>query len=146
MLVMHSNTYASMMDKGLSMNALDNVGGMTIREGGAFSLGLPVLVTDSASLVYASGKYRILGLTDGALSAVESDETIMKTQDVLLKANLQKVIQGEGSYNVGVKGCRFDTATANPDDTALALNTNWSFLYQDVKSGAGFQLLVKERA
>jgi hypothetical protein len=98
MLVMHSNTYASMIDKGLSMNALDNVGGMTIREGGAYSLGLPVLVTDSPGLI---GKppdtYKILGLTSGALNAIESDETIMRAQDILLKEKLQKVIQGEGS-------------------------------------------------
>lgn len=144
MLVMHSNTYASMIDKGLSMNALDSVGGATIREGGAYSLGLPVLVTDSDSL--KSGlNYKIMGLTQGALSAVESDETIMRAQDILLKENLQKVIQGEGSYNVGVKGCKFDTANPNPDDATLGTAANWSYKFTDVKSSAGFQIIVKAR-
>ncbi len=145
MLVMHSNTYASMIDKGLSMNALDSVGGATIREGGAYSLGLPVLVTDSVALKSAAN-YKILGLTDSALSAVESDETIMKVQDVLLKENLQKIIQGEGSYNVGVKGCKFDEAKANPVDADLLSKTNWTYQFSDVKASAGFQIIVKARA
>lgn len=145
MLVMHSNTYASMIDKGLSMNALDSVGGATIREGGAYSLGLPVLVTDSDAL--KSGlNYKIMGLTPGAMSAIESDETIMKVQDVLLKENIQKVIQGEGSYNVGVKGCRFDDTKANPIDADLGAAANWTYKFTDVKSSAGFQIIVQARA
>ena len=148
MLVMHSNTYFSVVDKGLSMNALENVGGMTIREGGAYSLGLPVLVTDSASLDLAGDgtKYGVLGLTAGALSAIESDETIMKAQDVLLNANLERVIQGEGSFNVSVKGCTFDTALTNPTDAVLGTTVNWTYNYADVKSGAGFLLNLAQRA
>ena len=145
MLVMHSNTYASMIDKGLSMNALDSVGGATIREGGAYSLGLPVLVTDSESLK-SGANYKIMGLTKNALSAVESDETIMRVQDILLKENLQKVIQGEGSYNVGVKGCKFDTTKPNPTDTDLGTAANWEYMFSDVKSSAGFQIIVKARS
>ena len=154
MLVMHSNTYFTMVDKGLSMNALENVGGMTIREGGAYSLGLPVLVTDSPALISdaagagsAGDSYMVLGLTKDALSAVESDETIMKAQDSLGSANLARIIQGEGSYNVGVKGCKFDVATyANPIDATLGAAANWDFLFSDVKSGAGFMLELKARA
>ncbi len=146
MLVMHSDTYFSMVDKGLSMNALDTVGGMTIREGGAYSLGLPVLVTDSASLKDGATKFKVMGLTEGALKAIESDQTIMRAQDVLLNENLQRVIQGEASYNVGVKGCKFDATKVNPDGTALALKTNWSYLFSDVKSGGGFVMSVAKRA
>ena len=146
MLVMHSNTYASMIDKGLSMNALENVGGATIREGGAYSLGLPVLVTDSPALKVGADKFKIMGLTEAALSAVESDATIMKVQDVLLKENLQKIIQGEGSYNVSVKGCKFDESKHNPADTDLGAKANWGYVYSDVKSSAGFQIIVKARA
>ena len=145
MLVMHSNTYFSVVDKGLSMNALENVGGMTIREGGAYSLGLPVLVTDSPALDNGDGTYNVLGLTDNALRAIESDETIMKAQDVLLNENLERVIQGEGSYNVGVKGCKFNTTMANPDDADLGTTANWTYLFADVKSGAGFLLKLKAR-
>ena len=146
LLVMHSNTYFSVVDKGLSMNALDSVGGMTIREGGIYSLGLPVLVTDSPALKGAAGVYNVLGLTEGALRAIESDETIMKSQDVLLNENLERVIQGEGSYNVGVKGCKFDNTKNNPADTDLATKANWTYKFSDVKSGAGFLLRVKARA
>lgn len=148
MLVMHSNTYFSVVDKGLSMNALENVGGMTIREGGAYSLGLPVLVTDSPSLdLVGDGTiYGVMGLTAGALAAVESDETIMKAQDVLLNANLERVIQGEGSYNVSVKGCTIDKTKINPTDAVLAASANWTYQFADVKSGAGFLLKMKARA
>ena len=146
LLVMHSNTYFSVVDKGLSMNALDSVGGMTIREGGIYSLGLPVLVTDSPSLDAGSGVFNVLGLTEGALRAIESDETIMKALDVLLNENLERVIQGEGSYNVGVKGCRFDDTKHNPVDADLGAKANWSYKFADVKSGAGFLLKVKARA
>ena len=149
MLVMHSNTYFATVDKGLSMNALENVGGMTIREGGAYSMGLPVLVTDSAALDFAGDQsiYSVLGLTDMALSAIESDETIMKAQDVLLGENIQRVIQGEGAFNVGVKGCKYDTsAGANPTDAVLAAAANWDYQFADVKSGAGFLLKIKARA
>jgi len=145
LLVMHSNTYFSVVDKGLSMNALENVGGMTIREGGAYSLGLPVLVTDSEALKAGAGKYNVLGLTTEALRAIESDETIMKSQDVLLNENLERVIQGEGSYNIGVKGCKFDTSKNNPTDAQLGDKANWSYKFSDVKSGAGFVLVLKER-
>jgi hypothetical protein len=154
MLVMHSNTYFSVVDKGLSMNALENVGGATIREGGAYSLGLPVLVTDSPALISdangtgtAGDSYLVLGLTADALKAIESDETIMKSQDVLLGENLKHVIQGESSYNVGVKGCKYDTtAGANPDDATLGTGANWSYVFTDVKSGPGFVLELKARA
>jgi len=149
MLVMHSNTYFATVDKGLSMNALENVGGMTIREGGAYSMGLPVLVTDSAALDFAGDQtiYSVLGLTDAAIGAVESDETIMKAQDVLLGENIQRVIQGEGAFNVGVKGCKYDTtAGANPTDAVLAAAANWDYQYADIKSGAGFLLKIKARA
>lgn len=148
MLVMHSNTYFATVDKGLSMNALENVGGMTIREGGAYSLGLPVLVTDSAALNFAGNGtiYSVLGLTAGALSAIESDETIMKAQDVLLGENIQRVIQGEGAFNVGVKGCKYDTtAGANPTDAVLTAAANWDYMFADIKSGAGFMLKIKAR-
>jgi len=153
MMVMHSNTYFSIVDKGLSMNALENVGGMTIREGGAYSLGLPVLVTDSAALISdaagggsAGDSYMVLGLTSDALSAIESDETIMKAQDSLGTANLERIIQGEGSYNVGVKGCKFDNTKANPIDSVLGAAANWDYLFSDVKSGAGFMLELKSRS
>ena len=146
MLVMHSDTYFSIVDKGLSMNALENVGGMTIREGGAYSLGLPVLVTDSDALKDGAGKFKVLGLTEGAVKAIESDTTIMRAQDVLLNENLQRVIQGEASYNVGVKGCKFDVSKVNPIDADLGDKANWSYLFSDVKSGGGFVMSVKKRA
>jgi len=146
MLVMHSNTYFSTVDKGLSMNALENVGGMTIREGGAYSLGLPVLVTDSPALDNGDGTFNVLGLTNDALRAIESDDTIMKAQDVLLNENIEHIIQGEGSFNVGVKGCKFDPSKANPIDADLATVANWTYLFSDVKSGAGFMLKLKARA
>ncbi len=154
MLVMHSNTYFSVVDKGLSMNALENVGGATIREGGAYSLGLPVLVTDSAALISdangggtAGDSYLCLGLTMDALKAVESDDTIMKSQDVLLAENLKHIIQGESSYNVGVKGCIYDTTQgANPTDAVLGATANWTYAFTDVKSGPGFVLELKARA
>lgn len=145
-LVMHSNTYYSMVDKSLSMNALDTVGGMTIREGGTYSLGLPVLTFDSPSFLLEAGIYGILGLTAGALKAIESDDMIMRTQDMLLKSNLQMVMQGESSYNIGVKGCTFATTVDNPTNVQLATAANWSYKYSDVKSGAGFLLKVAARA
>jgi len=69
----------------------------------------------------------------------------MKAQDVLLNENLERVIQGEGSYNVGVKGCKFNTTMANPDDADLGTTANWTYLFADVKSGAGFLLKLKAR-
>ncbi len=148
LLVMHSNTYFSVVDKGLSMNALDSVGGMTIREGGIYSMGLPVLVTDSPALdlLGDGSQYGVLGLTSEALKAIESDETIMKALDVLLGENIKRVLQGEGSYNIGVKGCKFDTQFPNPDDTQLSTAANWSYLFSDVKSGPGFLLKLKARS
>lgn len=145
MLVMHSNTYFSIVDKGLSMTALDSVGGMTIREGGAYSLGLPVLVTDSPALSMTTG-YGVIGLTSEALKGIESDDTIMKTQDIIGKENLGLLMQGEGSFNVGVKGCKFDDAIGNPTNAQLGDSANWSYQFSDTKSGAGFVLNVAPRA
>jgi hypothetical protein len=145
-LVMHSNTYYSIVDQGLSRNALDTVGGMTIREGGAYSLGLPVLTVDSPSLILSAGIYGILGLTESALKAIESEDMIMRTQDVLLKDNLQMVMQGESSYNVGVKGYTFNISKPNPVIADIKTAANWTYKYADIKSGPGFVLKVAARA
>lgn len=133
--VMHSNSWFDLLESGLDQSGntvIQELAGVTVFSGGTASLGRPVVVTDSDSLI-ASGtpdNYQILGLTEGACVIDESEEREIVSDLITGEENLGMRIQGEYAYNLRMKGFAWDFATAsspNPDDTALATAGNWDY-------------------
>ena len=144
--VMHSKSFFDLMGSQAGLIS-DSLAGATIYQGSVGSFQKPIIVTDSAYLVNADGvttgvdSYYTLGLTAGGLAIKETEEFIYNEE---VKNGLEQIylsFQGEFGYNAAVKGFSMTANnSANPDDTALALNTNWTLASASVKDAAGFLL------
>jgi hypothetical protein len=145
--VMHSASYFALMES-QSAVLVTNIAGTVINEGVPVTLNRPVIVTDCPDL-YTAGESpedtpRILGLRPGAIVLDESELETMASDTALGGENLIVRVQGESAFNVGLKGFKYDISTGgeNPNDTALALGTNWDYAAADDKSKAGVALVV----
>jgi len=146
--VMPSAVYFKLMEKAVT-DKVTNVADVAIYQATIGSLNRPVLVTDSPALVDVDpagdgsepAVYRILGLTSDALTLNQSEDSTIYSEIVTGKESLMMRLQGETAHTIGVKGFEY-TGTANPDDAALAASANWSYSFQDVKSGPGFVIEV----
>lgn len=144
--VMHSKAYFNLVKEQITQK-IDGVANFNVQTGMPVTLNRPVIVTDSPSLIVATGSpavndYYTLGLTvNGALCEVTETSDVV-IDDVSGGENLITRLQGEFAYNVGVKGFRYDVANgaANPNASALGTGTNWDMAASDVKSLAGVVL------
>lgn len=147
--VMHSASWNKLMKDAMvdssSLVSLDSVRGVAINEGNIRTLGRRAIVTDSPSLV-ATNDYYILGLKRNALVVMESEERDLVSEIVTGNEQLTFRVQGEFAYNVGVGGYSYTSATKNPDNTALATNTNWGRGFASAKRGGGFAVLYDSAA
>jgi hypothetical protein len=143
--VMHSAPFHDLLGESVGI-ATDRVAGATIYEGTAGTLGRPVIVTDSPSLILSgsgSGSggavYRTFGLTTnaGVILESESAEDIPVFDTVTGLENVVYRIQGEHAYNVRAKGYSYTDSGANPTDANLIDDTNWAQASSDKKSTAG---------
>ena len=138
--VMHSKSFHDLAEAQLTV-ASGNVADFAIYEGNAGTLGLPVIVTDSASL-FLSGtpdNYYTLGLCENGIVVTESENRRMVSDLVTGLDNLVMRVQGEHAYNVEVKGFKWDTANggANPTSATIGTTTNWDSVVADDKDKAG---------
>jgi len=138
--VMHSKSYFDLMKDAINKSAeiIQQMAGVTVFSGTVASLGKPVVVTDTPSLVVSStpDEYRILGLTEGAAIIDESEQQEILSDPVTGLENLVMRIQGEYAYNLKVKGCKWDTASgANPTDAAIATAANWVYSLDSAVNG-----------
>lgn len=143
--VMPSAVYYAMMENSITDN-VTNVADVAIYQATIGSLNRPVLVTDSPALiddvtVPGTPQYTILGLTENALTINQSEDSTIVSKTITGKESLMMRLQGETAHTIGVKGFAFG-GTANPDDAALASGANWTYSFQDVKSGPGFKIIV----
>jgi hypothetical protein len=142
-LVMHSKAHFDLMGTNLDITA-DRVAGATIYDGTVGTMGLPVVVTDSASLINTDGitsgtdSYYTLGLVENGLAVVESEETTVVGEIVTGQENLYFRSQGEHSFDPSVKGLSYTDSGVNPQDSALSTASNWALKTTSVKSAAGF--------
>ena len=142
---MHSVPFNQLFKDGLTNYKIENVAGSQIVTGVPGSMGRAIIVTDSPSLIDATGggtgpdvpSYFSLGLTENAIVIEESEEETMVGEIVTGKENLIYRVQGEHAFNVKVKGYSYTDAGINPDDTALAATANWTKKANDDKSTAG---------
>lgn len=142
--VMHSTQF---FDLGLDAIAqsVDSVVAGVVRVFEIPTIGVPVVVTDSPSLIVTADtpdSYFVLGLADNAIQLIDSEVTNVVTDLISGNEQLQLRIQGEYAFNVGVRGFAWDIANggANPNATALATSSNWDQVATDDKNTAGVAL------
>ena len=148
--VMHSKTYYDLMQQSIA-DKITDVAGVTIMEGSIASLGRPVIVTDSTSLISAGtgpggvDEYQTLALVENAIEVENSEarqiwsETVLGGEQVFLR------IQGEYAFNLGLKGFTWDVTNGgeNPTSAAIATATNWDKVVVDNKNTGGVVLTTQ---
>lgn len=131
--VMHSKPFYDLMGSNIAV-ATDRVAGATIYEGTAGTLGRPVVVTDSASLVKTDGggtginSYYTLGIREGGVDVKMTEDTIVYSEIVTGKAaGLVLRVQGEYAYNLRLLGYSMTTdGNVNPTGAEIADAGNWT--------------------
>ena len=138
--VTHSKSFHDLTAAQLSV-ASGNVADFVVYEGGVGTIGLPAFVTDSSSLISSATptQYITLGLVENAVVITLSESQRMVGDQITGLENLVYRVQGEGAYNVEVKGYKWDTANggANPTDGTLGTTTNWDSVVASHKDKAG---------
>lgn len=144
--VMHSHSFYDLVEN-QTVEKITNVADVVIYGGIPGSYDRPIIVTDSPALITGEydDQYRVLGLTEDALTVTQSEEQDIYSEVEVGRENLVMTIQGEYAFNARVKGFDYAGVAANPDDAALATGANWSFEMHDVKMGPGVQLIVESR-
>lgn len=129
--VMHSASVAEILRSQVS-DGIYRANGVRIMQGQPATLGLPVIVTDSPSLVsfsdVSSGDpvYSVLGLAAGGIEATFSQPQDAVMDLVTGKQNISYRFQAEWSHTIALRGCAWNTASgANPTAAALATGSNW---------------------
>ena len=137
--LMHSGAYHKLMKNDIGSVLIDSVAGAMIYGAQPGLLGKPAIVTDCSDLVNGTTSYYLFGLTAGALRVTASNAEITAGQVVLGLENISYRLQTDYEYMVGVKGVAYNYGAggANPDDTALATTTNWTFKLASIKNGPG---------
>jgi hypothetical protein len=143
--VMHSQPFFDLMGE-QATNITDRLAGATIYEGTVGTLGKPVVVTDSASLIKSQGvsasvnSYYTIGLTAGGVMIEQDGQPRQVGRVNTGKENLTFEIQGEYDFTLGVKGFDYTDSTVNPADASITNSSNWNLVMQSVKNGAGVLL------
>jgi hypothetical protein len=142
--VMHSKSMHDLFAGAITnTNVLFRFGDLNIREDG---FGRVLIMTDAPILTYTSSgtKYRALGLVPGAALLVDNAaDTRVNTQTANGRTNIKDTYQAQGSFNLGIKGFKWDTANGgkSPNDAALAVSTNWDKAATSAKDLAGVLVL-----
>lgn len=142
--VMHSKSAHDIYAGALTnTNNLFKFGDVRVTEDG---FGRIIIMTDAPILTYtATGtKYRTLGLVPGAaLLQDNAADTRVNTQTANGRTNIKDTYQAQGSFNLGIKGFKWDTTNGgkSPNDAALAVSTNWDKSATSTKDLAGVLVL-----
>lgn len=143
--VMHSKPYFDLVGQAIT-DKIFGVANATIYNGNVATLGRPTIVIDAPGLFTENNShadtYLTLGLTAGAAGTKESEPDSIVMQTITGNEQLFQRLQGEYSYNVGLKGFQWDTTHggANPTDAALATGTNWDKVVTSHKHLGGVAL------
>lgn len=102
-------------------------------------MGRPIIVTDSPDLIADDGDFLTLGLAAGALTLQENSGFRAVVQTSTGKTNIRDTYQAEGSFNLTLKGCKWDEehGGASPQADALAVGTNWDLVVNSIKDCPG---------
>jgi hypothetical protein len=142
--VMHSKPFFDLVKGQVTSSESvysSDIFGATLFQGTPATLGRPVLVTDSASLVdfesvsTGSPNYSTLGLTRAAAEIDVTEPPIAVAEGPITGSdNLFIRWQAEYSYNLKLRGCRYNTSTGvNPTDANVATAASWVSAVSDNK-------------
>lgn len=147
--VMHSKNHFNLIRQAIADKIFEEAG-LVVYGGGPGTLGKPVVVIDSPALLDTMGsgetqEYSVLGLVAGAAVAQESESETMIAEMVTGGEQITARIHGEHSFNVGVKGFKWNTSGGgvNPNAAALATGSNWDKVASDDKSTPGVLITVQ---
>ena len=131
--VMHSLPFYDLVGDAIDQKIV-NIADFAIYQASVPTFNRPVLVTDSPSLwdensSASSGDdtYSILGLVEDASVLSESEPDVAIGEIVSGLEQLIFRIQAEYTFNLRLKGFKWDTSNGgcNPTDTLLGTTTNW---------------------
>lgn len=150
--VMHSKSYFDLLSyQTTPSNNGDLIANAAIVNASPASLGRPILVVDSDSLVVTTGtgtaavtQYFVLGLQSGAISAEMTRGFDFLRMPVSGGEQIIDRFQGEYAYNLGLLGYKWDTQNGglNPSDSAVATGTNWDAIFTNDRLRAGVAIEV----
>lgn len=144
--LMHSTTMFKIFGTALAnTSGLFTFGTVNVRQDG---FGRPFIVSDSPSLINVTpdpDQYYVAGLTAGAIICEQNDDFDQNVETTNGDENIQRSIQAEWSYNLGIKGYSWDKTSGgkSPNDAALATAANWDRVATSHKDTAGVLLLTK---
>jgi hypothetical protein len=125
--VMHSKSMNDLYGQSLAnSNQLFEFGTVRIIQDG---FGRPLIMTDSDALFFdnaGTDNYHQIGLVSGGIMLEEQGDLRNYMVTDLSQVNAKELLKSEGSFGLGIKGYTWNTAVVKPDDSALALTTNWS--------------------
>lgn len=133
-IIMHPNVYWPLVKDAAQSLSTPSTADFAVQTGLPQTLGLPIVVVNSASLVDAGGgadgqdAYFTYVLVDGAVTIDESERPFA---NVFLDNSLENsvlAIKTETAFTIGVKGVSY-TGADHPANAALATNTNWAKAY-----------------
>jgi hypothetical protein len=143
--ITHSKSWHDLVAGQLTVGS-GNVSDFVVYQGNAGTIGIPVFVTDSSALTVTGTptQYVTLGLQENAVVVTLSESQRMVGDQITGLENLTYRIQGEGAYNIEVKGYKWDTANglAAPTDNTLGTSSNWDEVVASHKDKAGVYILT----
>lgn len=137
--VLHSTSMMRLYGNALANGqTLFSFGTVNVMQDG---FGRVFLVTDSPSLV-DSGEYRSLGLTASAIVVDQNNDYDDNFQSSNGDENILRTWQAEWSFNLGLKGYKWDKTNGgpSPSNAALLTGTNWDKYATDIKDTLGVLL------
>jgi len=142
---MHSKCLFDLYGTSLAnANQLFQFGNVKIIEDG---FGRPLIITDSPDLVTAGvpDTYHICGISSGGILIDENNDFTSNVQTTNGDENILRTYQAEWSYNVALKGFKWDSTNGgkSPNDTALGTATNWDQFLSSDKDTAGVLVNVQ---
>ena len=143
--VMRSADYYGLMKGNVVAATIDSVAGATLNSGSVATLGKPVLVMDSPSLIAkgtaAGDSGAVLALTTNAITCIADDDFYITTKEDLGKENITIMWQGESQFGIDLKGYAFDK-TVSPIDRAGIMGANWAQIASSTQNTGAALLLT----
>jgi Major capsid protein 13-like len=143
--IMHSIPFAALRRERLVNAArLFQFGNITVSQD---EDGTRYVVTDSPNLVVTGSPnhYYTLGLQPGALTIAQNADFDAMFQEIVGQDNLVRKYQAEWSYNLSVRGFKWDIGNGghSPTNATLLTSANWDQVSTSYKDLAGVYLLSK---
>jgi hypothetical protein len=136
--VMHSHVHTQLVKANLAQAAAFLFTFGTVNIGQDVS-GRTFVVTDSPDLIAEDGDYFTLGLVPGGIVIEENPgfRTNMDTRNG--GTSIRDTWQAEGTFNLTLKGLKWDEANGGPSplSDALIMGTNWDQIVTSIKDGMG---------